>query len=66
LLKKRILQVYPKLATLPTSEALLKKLCEAAIRVWLDFNIDLVNKLINSIVNRVKAVKEAKGWYTKY
>lgn len=66
LLKEEILKRYPELSTMPKSEKSLKLLCEAATIVWLDFGIELVNRLIDSMPARVRAVKEAKGWYTKY
>lgn len=34
--------------------------------VWLDIGVNLVNTLIDSIPARVEAVREARGWYTKY
>ena len=61
LLKERIIERFPELAELPKSDASLQRLVDAAVLVWLDFEDDLVNKLIDSMPARVQAVKEAKG-----
>lgn len=66
MLKERIVKRYPELSDMPTNNQTLKKLCEIAVRVWLDFEIELVNRLIESMPRRLKAVRDAKGWYTKY
>ena len=41
-------------------------LIDTATKVWLDLEIEVVDKLIDSVPNRVQAVIAAKGWYTKY
>lgn len=66
MLKEQILKRYPELATMPKNDRALKKLCEAATTVWLDFGVGLVNDLIDSMPRRIEAVRQAKGWYTKY
>ena len=66
LLKERIVDLHPELADLPKSDQSLDRLYDVAIEVWLDIGIDLVNTLIDSMPARVQAVREAKGWYTKY
>ena len=66
LLKRKIVERYPELGALPRSEASLKKLCDAATTVWLDFGQQLVDDLIDSMPRRIQAVIQSKGWYTKY
>lgn len=66
MLKERILKRYPELSTMSKNEETLRKLCEAAVIVWHDFEIELVNRLIESVPRRVEAIYKAGGWYTKY
>lgn len=66
LLKERISDKYPELASLPKSNQSLDALCRAAIDIWEDFEEDLLNRLVLGMRKRLKAVIKAKGWYTKY
>jgi transposase len=66
LLKEKINAWYPELGTLPKNESSLQKLISAAIEVWEQFDIELINQLIDSMPRRIAAVVAAKGWYTKY
>lgn len=66
LLKEEILKRYPELATMPKNNQAMQRLCKAATAVWLDFGLDLVNSLIDSMPRRIEAARQAKGWYTKY
>jgi hypothetical protein len=51
---------------MPKNAQSLAKLCDAAIEVWLDLEVELVNKLIDSMPRRITALRKARGWYTKY
>lgn len=66
LLKEEILKRYPELATMPKNNQAMQRLCKAATAVWLDFGLDLVNSLMDSMPRRIEAARQAKGWYTKY
>ena len=66
LLKEKINARYPELGTLPKNESSLRQLISAAIEVWEEFDIELINQLIDSMPRRIAAVVAAKGWYTKY
>lgn len=66
LLKEKIVERSPELSTMPKNDKSLELLQEVAIKVWMDFEIEVVNRLIDSMPARVRAVREAKGWYTKY
>ena len=66
LLKERINSEFPQLALMPKNNETLQRLCEAAVSVWEDMDDSLLTKLIDSMPNRIKAVINAQGWYTKY
>ena len=66
LLKERINNEFPELALMPKNNSTLQRLCEAAISVWEDIDNSLLTRLIDSIPNRIKAVINIQGWYTKY
>ena len=66
LLKERICANHPELSDMPKNAASYEALVRAAIVVWDEFEEDLLNKLMESMVRRLKAVIGASGWYTKY
>lgn len=66
LLKKRIIQQYPELLIILKNAKSLKLLCEATIKVWYDFDKDLINGLIDLMPRRVAVMVIARGQYTKY
>ena len=43
-----------------------KKLKAAIKKVWNDISLDEINTLINSMSNKIAALKKAKGGHTKY
>lgn len=43
-------------------EELRKRLNE----IWWDIGEDVLNRLIDSMPNRIQAVLKARGWYTEY
>ncbi|CAJ2504277.1 Uu.00g116710.m01.CDS01 [Anthostomella pinea] len=65
-LKQRICRDYPDLADLPANEDVMDQLIDAAERCWEAVEVDMVNRLIDSMPDRIAAIIEAKGWYTKY
>jgi len=66
LLKAQIYKTYPELLRMNNSEATLKLLIRCAIATWEDFGEQIMARLIDTMVNRVKAVILADGWYTTY
>lgn len=66
LLKERICGRYPKLSDIPKNNQTMQRLCEAAVKVWEDFEEDLLQTLAISMRSRLAAVIAAQGWYTKY
>jgi hypothetical protein len=66
-LKKRLQQQYPKIGdTKGGKEAVKKRLAEVLPLVWETISEEFFEKLWRSMPNRVAAVVEAKGWYTRY
>lgn len=51
---------------MPKSDAAIDRLIDASSKLWLDLEMEVVNNLVDSMPNRVRATIEAKGWYTKY
>jgi transposase len=66
-LKELIYQLNPGLADLKgTKEEVIQTLIEALKEAWAKIGKDYFDSLIKSMDQRVNAVLEAKGWYTKY
>jgi transposase len=66
ILKAEIYRLYPELERAPDTEETLALLIRAAKEAWHSIDIDILNSLATKMPNRVEAVIEAKGWYTKY
>jgi transposase len=66
LLKERIHERYPDLATVSSNEENLRRLINAAVEVWDSINQELIDGLIESMPRRIAAVVASHGWYTKY
>ena len=66
LLKAEIYILYPELVGAPNNAETLDLLIRSAMDTWDRLGEDLLNRLIDTMERRVKAVIEAKGWYTKY
>jgi hypothetical protein len=66
LLKAQMYILHPELVGAPNNVETLDLLIRCAIDTWNRQGEELLNRLIDTMVNRVKAVIEAKGWYTKY
>jgi hypothetical protein len=58
--------LHPELVSAPNNTETLDLLIRCAINTWDKLGESLLNKLINTIEARVKAVIDAEGWYTKY
>ena len=66
LLKAEMYILYPELVGAPNNAETLDLLIRSAMDTWDRLGEDLLNRLIDTMERRVKAVIEAKGWYTKY
>lgn len=66
LLKDGICSRYPYLTAMPKNDDTMRQLCEAAIEVWEGIQQRVIDNVVNSIGDRMQAVIDAQGWYTKY
>jgi len=66
LLKAEMYILHPELVGAPNNAETLDLLIRCAIDTWNRLGEDLLNRLIDTMERRVKAVIEAEGWYTKY
>lgn len=66
LLKAEIYKTHPELIGISNTQASLDLLVECAIATWKAMPEELLTKLVDTMVNRVAAVIQADGWYTKY
>lgn len=66
LLKGEIYRIHPELEHAPDTVATLAALIQAAKEAWERIHIGILYRLATTMEDRVQAVIEAKGWYTKY
>jgi transposase len=66
LMKEKIYMLYPELEDAPNTEETRQLLIHAAKEAWQAIDTTVLQKLSRTMPNRVKAVIEAEGWYTKY
>lgn len=59
-------RLHPELIDAPNTAETLDLLIRCAIDTWERIGEELLNKLIDTMVHRVKAVIDAERWYTKY
>lgn len=60
------MKLHPELSDMPKNNQSLQRLCEAAVEVWEQFEVELLDQLVESMPRRIEAIVNAKGWYTKY
>lgn len=66
-LKRQLHRKYPDIATTPGGpDRVRSKLIEVLPEVWDSLPESLIQKLWQSMPDRVAAVIAAKGWYTRY
>jgi hypothetical protein len=61
-----VLKNHPEIEAIGTSEEALKALEDALIEAWNDLPDRLFKQCVDSMLYRVQAVIDAKGWHTKY
>ena len=66
LLKNGICEARPNLSDLPKTDQLKQELIDTAVKVCEELEEKVFDAEINSMPYRMRAVVEAKGWYTKY
>ena len=66
-LKAELLRRYPDMKLLQgTPAAIKRKLQDRLWEIWWDIGEDMLDRLIESMPHRVKALIAAQGWYMPY
>jgi transposase len=65
-LKKMVLEMHPKLETITGEDNIREAIGTALQEAWSLIGKDLMDRLIDSMPERVKACKKAGGWHTRY
>jgi hypothetical protein len=66
LMKAEIYRLHPELEHAPDTDATLDALVAAAQEAWHAIDNGILYRLATTMPNRVQAVIDAEGWYTKY
>ena len=66
LVKAELYRLHPELEHAPDTEATLDALILGAQEAWHSIDNGILYRLATTIGNRVKAVIDSEGWYTKY
>ena len=66
LLKAEMYRRFPDLSGRPNTEETLEYLIQCAIETWDSMDWAILNRLIDTMGDRIDAVLKANGWYTKY
>jgi hypothetical protein len=61
-----VLQMHPELEFVTGEDNIREALGRALQEAWTLIGKDLIDKLITSMPDRVKACVKASGWHTKY
>ena len=64
--KKMVHKLHPELETMGNTKADWEALCKALKEAWLKLPNSLIKKLIHSMLQRLAAVRRARGAQTKY
>ena len=65
-LKREIYRLYPELKWAPDTQETLDQLIQAAKEAWGNIKHDILHNLSVSMNERIEAIEEAEGWYTKF
>jgi transposase len=65
-LKRKVLEMHPELETITGEDNIREAIGTALQEAWSLIGKDLMDSLIESMPDRVKACKKAGGWHTKY
>ena len=66
LMKAKLYRLHPELEHAPDTDETLDALIRGAQEAWHNIDNGILYRLATTMGNRVEAVIEAKGWYTKY
>lgn len=58
--------MFPDLWNLKKNEVDIEEFKRCIRLAWWDISQEYIDSLIDSMPRRLKAVKKARGWYTKY
>jgi transposase len=64
--KKEVQAIEPEIEHLGAGEEDIERVRRACRQAWRNLDQELFHTLINSMPRRLKAVRKAKGWQTKY
>lgn len=65
-LKRRLYKMFPELSELKRNELDISRFKEYLRAAWEAIPQDLIDRLIRRMPRRLRVVKKARGWYTKY
>ena len=65
-MKQWIIKQHPELSSMGDTEEAKAAMARAIIKAWEAIPQEYIDKLIEGMPRRVKAVRKAKGWHTKY
>lgn len=65
-MKELLYEVHPELHTLSNNEVDKALLAQWLDDAWWAVEQDLIDTLVDSVPRRLRAVRQARGWYTKY
>jgi hypothetical protein len=65
-LKRKLHELHPEFDLLKDSQEEWHRFCEGLKEAWLAIPDSLIKKLIHSMPRRLEAVRQAKGYQTKY
>jgi hypothetical protein len=66
LIKSRIIKAHPKLNEIRRTDRTKQLLVQAAVEAWERIEDKVLDNLWKSMPQRLTAVSDAQGWYTKY
>ena len=66
IMKQWIVKHYPELSKMGKSQAAYDQLAEVIVEAWDALDQEYIDKLIRGMPKRVKTLRIAKGWHTKY
>lgn len=66
MLKRNLYKMFPHLSNLRKNKVDIEEFKECLQKAWAAIPQDQIRALIESVPRRVKACRQAKGWYTRY
>lgn len=66
MLKMAVTKQYPDMGKLLKNEADISKFKEVVQKAWDDLDQEAIDRVIDSMPRRLRTLRKARGWYTKY